>query len=451
MPGISTSGLGLEVFIILLLIVANGLFALTEMAVTTSRKSRLEAMAEDGDPGAKKALALSENPTDFLSAVQIGITLIGILTGAFGGAKLSGHLEGLVKEIPFLAPYSDVISLAVVVSIITYLSLILGELVPKRIALNSPEAIAAFVAGPVSGLVKIFNPLVKLLSVSTEFILSITRTKPLDEPPVTEEEVKVMIGQGTQHGVFEEAEREMVENIFVLSDMRVSSLMTPRTQIAWLDLDEELPDNLKLLLESKYSCFPVARGTLDDIVGVVYTKEILAQQVLGEAVELEKFAHDPVYVPRTTTALKVLELIKKEGTQIALVVDEFGGISGLITLNDILSYIVGEAAEPEDPADPDIVQREDGSWLLDGMLPLEEFKELFDLDELPGEERDYFHTLAGFVVSYFGYIPGVAEYFEWNGLRFEVLDMDRTRVDKILVSKVPEPPVDVDAIQSGLP
>lgn len=430
-PSIST-----ELTIILLLIAANGIFAMTEMAIVSSRKSRLESMADDGDNGAKKALQLAQDPTDLLSAVQIGITLIGILTGAFGGVTLSAHLAAPMKEISWLARYADALSLAIVVSLITYLSLIIGELVPKRIALNSPESIAAFVSRPISTFVKLNRPLVRLLSISTRFVLTVLRIKPSDEVPVTEEEVKVMIGQGAQHGVFEESEREMVENIFVLSDMRVSALMTPRTQIEWLDLEDTAQDNLKVMTEAKHSVFPVGRGSLDDIIGIAYAKDLLASYMAGQNVDLEASSRQPLYVPRNMPALKVLDKFKNEGTHVALVVDEFGGMSGLVTLHDIVEHITGEIPTPHEPADPDIVRREDGSWLLDGMLPVDEFKEFLGLENLPGEEKDHYHTLAGFIISHLGFIPSASEYFEWNDYRFEIMDMDRTRIDKVLVTKI---------------
>lgn len=447
-----TPSIGTEISILLLLILANGLFSLTEMAIVSSRKSRLEHMADEGNPGAKKALALAEDSTDLLSAVQIGITLIGILTGAFGGATLGTKLAVPMKTIPWLAPYADVLSLVVVVSAITYLSLIVGELVPKRIALNNPEPIAAFVAAPISTFVKLNKPLVRFLSISTMFVLTALRAKPPDEPPVTEEEVKVLIGQGAQYGVFEEAEREMVENIFILSDMRVSALMTPRTQVEWLDTEDTTDYNLKLITEARYSAYPVGRGSLDDIVGVVYAQDLLAAHLTGQGIDLEAFSRQPLYVPRNIPALKVLDMFKKEGAHIAIVVDEFGGISGLVTLHDIVEHITGDIATPDEPDDPDVVQRADGSWLLDGMLPIPDFKELFDFDELPGEEREHYHTLAGFVIYQFGHIPVASEHFEWNNYRFEVLDMDRTRVDKILVNRIVKPHNDQENdINLGLP
>lgn len=425
-----------EIGIIVLLIVANGFFALAEMAIVSSRSSRLESMAAQGNRGAARALAMTREPTDMLSAVQVGITLIGILTGAFGGATLSGNLAAWLKKVPALAGFADVLSLGLVVATITYVSLVIGELVPKRIALNNPEPIAAFLARPLSLFVRMNRPLVKLLSLSTQVVLAALRAKPPEEPPVTEEEVKVMIGQGAQHGVFEESEREMVENIFQLSDMRAGALMTPRVQIEWLDLEDSAHQNLGIIAAGRHSCYPVGRGSLDAIVGVVFTKDLLADHVADRDLDLEHAAREPIYVPRSMPALKVLEAFREEKMTIALVIDEFGGIDGLVTLNDIMQHIVGGIALGEEAAEESAVQREDGSWLLDGMMAIEDFKELFDFGELPEEERANYHTVGGFVVSFLGNIPQVGEFFLWGGHRFEVLDMDRTRVDKVLVQKL---------------
>jgi putative hemolysin len=420
-----------------MLIVANGFFALAEMSIVSSRTGRLEAMATQGNRGAARALELAKEPTDMLSAVQVGITLIGILTGAFGGATLSGHLAVWLRKVPWLAGFADTASLGLVVAAITYVSLVVGELVPKRIALNNPEPIAAFLARPIFLFVRVNRPLVRLLSLSTRFVLAAIRAKPPDEPPVTEEEVKVMIGQGAQYGVFEESEREMVENIFQLSDMRVGALMTPRVQIEWLDLEDSAHQNLNIIAAGRHSCFPVGRGSLDAIVGVVFTKDLLADHVADRDLDLEHAAREPLYVPRSMPALKILEAFREKKMTIALVIDEFGGIDGLVTLNDIMQHIVGAIALGEEAGDEDAVRREDGSWLLDGMMDIEEFKELFAFDELPEEDRANFHTLGGFVVSYLGSIPQVGEVFTWGRHRFEILDMDRTRVDKVLVQVLP--------------
>lgn len=428
-----TPAIIMEIGIILLLIVANGLFALAEMSIVSARPGRLESMAAQGDRGAGRALELSREPTDMLSAIQVGITLIGILNGAFGGATLSGHLAVWLKRVPWLSGFADTASLALVVAAITYVSLVVGELVPKRIALNNPEPIAASLARPISLFVRLNRPMVRLLSMSTRAMLAAVGAKPPDEPPVTEEEVKVMIGQGAQYGVFEESEREMVENVFQLSDMRAGALMTPRVQIEWLDLEDSANQNLNIFAAGRYSCFPVARGSLDAIVGVVFTKDLLAEHVAGRDIDLELAAREPIYVPRSMPALKVLEAFREKKMTIALVIDEFGGIDGLVTLNDIMQHIVGGIALGEEADEEAAVRREDGSWLLDGMMVIEDFKELFGFKVLPEEERANFHTLGGFVVSYLGYIPQVGAVFSWGGLRFEVLDMDRTRVDKVLV------------------
>jgi putative hemolysin len=441
---LETPSLGAQLVIIFLLIVANGCFALAEMAIVSSRASRLESMASQGNRGAGQALKLAQEPADMLSAVQIGITLIGIMTGAFGGATLSGYLAAWLKEVPWIARFADSVSLGLVVAAITYVSLVAGELVPKRIALNNPEPIAAFLAQPISVFVLINRPLVRLLSFSTSLVLTFLRAKPPDEPPVTEEDVKVMIGQGAQLGVFEESEREMVENIFQLSDMRAGALMTPRVQIEWLDLEDSAHQNLNIIAEGRHSCFPVARGSLDEIVGVVFTKDLLADHVAGKELDLEHSAREPIYVPRSMPALKVLEAFKEEKMTIALVIDEFGGIDGLVTLNDIMQHIVGEIALGEEANGEEAVRREDGSWLLDGMMDIEDFKELFSFGELPEEERAGYQTLGGFVISYFGDIPRTGDGFAWGGYRFEVVDMDRTRVDKVLVVSMP-PETDKDA------
>lgn len=424
-----------EIIIILILIFANGIFAMTEMSVVSSRKTRLESMAANGSKGARAAMKLAEEPTPLLSAVQIGITLIGILTGAFGGAKLSGHLAAILNTIPFLRSYSDAVSLAVVVGIMTYLSLIIGELVPKKLALNNPEPIAAAVARPMSAFVRLNRPLVHLLSISTTAVMKLLHAKPPAEPPVTEEEVRVLIGQGTQHGVFEKAEYEMLEKIFILGDMRVGALMTPRTQIKWLDLEDNDQYNLRIIRTGNHLFFPVARGSLDDIVGVIYSNEILANYLPGRPLCLEGATRQPLYIPKNTPALKVLEKFRETGVHVALVVDEYGGISGLVSLYDIAEHIVGDMPYLGEEEDPDIVARDDGSWLVDGMLSSEELKELLDVDHFPGEERGYFQTLGGFIVSYLGRIPNAAENFDWHDYHFEIVDMDKARVDKVLITR----------------
>lgn len=425
-----------QIIVILLLILVNGLFAMSEIAVVSARKARLKQRAEAGDHRAKAALELAETPNRFLSTIQIGITLVGILAGAFGGATLAKDLGACLSRIPALKPYGEAIGLAVVVLATTYFSLVIGELVPKRLALNSPERIAALVAAPMRALSLVAYPAVRLLGLSTELVLRILGIRPSAEPPVTEEEIKVLLEQGTEAGVFQEVEQDMVESVLLLDERRAASLMTPRPEIAWLDIDDPPEEIRRKLITSPYSRFPVCQGSLDNVLGEVEARDLLARSLCGEPFDLRAMLQKPLYVPETMPALKVLEAFKKSGTQMALVIDEYGSIQGLVTLKDILEAIVGDIPSAEELAEPQAVRREDGSWLLDGMLPIEEFKELLRIEELPGEEQGLYQTIAGFVITQLGRIPMAADHFEWGGLRFEVMDMDGNRVDKVLVTPI---------------
>ncbi|GIK39618.1 MAG: hypothetical protein BroJett011_34510 [Chloroflexota bacterium] len=417
------------ILIIILLTVANGIFAMSEAAVISARKAKLQQQANMGDARARAALALAQNPNRFLSTVQVGITLIGILAGAFGEATLADDLETLLERVPWLAPYSRAISLIIMVVVLTYLSLIIGELVPKRLALRNPEVIAGLVAAPMNFLSAVVNPAVYVLSVSTEAVLRLLGVKPSTEPPITEEEIRVLIQQGTQAGVFEVAEQDMVEAVFRLNDQRAFDLMTPRPEIVWLDLDDSPQEIVAKITESGYSRFPVCRGSLDNVLGVVRAKDLLARSVAGEPLDLKNAMRSPIFVPESVLAFQVLELFRGSQPHLALVIDEYGGTQGLVTLHDILEAIVGEVEVSE----PQAVQRQDGSWLLDGALAVEEFKEIFDLGTLPEEEHDYYQTLGGFVMMLLGRVPTAGDHFHWAGLRFEVMDMDGKRVDKVLV------------------
>ncbi|GBG56534.1 hypothetical protein SPFL3102_00337 [Sporomusaceae bacterium FL31] len=432
-----TPSVGLEIAIILALIIANGIFAMTEMAIVSSRKARLEKRADSGDAGAKAALELAEEPTPLLSTIQIGITLIGILTGTFGGATLSQMLAPQLKAIPFISEHSDAAALLIVISVITYLSLILGELVPKKLALNNPEPIAALIARPMRTFSKIASPIVNFLSYSTNFTLSMLGVKPSQEPPVTEDEIRILIEQGTEAGTFEKTEQDMVEKIFRLGDLKAYAIMTPRTQMIWLDLEDPIELNLQIINDSSHTRFPVAKGSLDDFVGIIYTSDLLVSSLESKRLNLETAIRTPMFIPKSMKAFKILEAFKQSGTHEAVVLDEFGGVVGFITLHDILSEIIGDIGLADEPDDIQITQRDDGSWLVDGLLPIDEFKETFDVDELPDEDRDHFQTLGGFIISYLGYIPTTSEKFDWNGFRFEIVDMDRVRVDKVLITKIP--------------
>lgn len=429
--------IGWEIVVILLLIVANGVFALSEMAVVTARKSRLQDWIKKGNRRAKAALELALAPNRFLSAVQIGITLVGILAGAFAGRSVAEWLATYIVDVPMIGRYHEEVSLGLVVIVITYVSLVVGELVPKRLALRHPEAIATYVAYPLRWFTWLSSPMIFLLNLSTDTVCRLLGRSQGGEPPVTEEEIKTLVQQGTAAGVFEESEQDMVEAVFRLGDKTARTLMTPRTQIAWIDLEDSPARIREKIIGSGHSRFPVAAGSLDKVDGIVQAKELLGHILAGYSLDLKALMQQPLFVPRTVTALEVLEVFKKSGQHIALVVDEYGGIEGLLTHHDILEAIAGDIPLDGKPTDPKAVQRHDGSWLLDGMLSVDEFKEIFNLEVLPGEKRDAYQTLGGFVFTSMGRIPSVSDAFEWNGLRIEVVDMDGKRIDKVLVSPSP--------------
>lgn len=428
--------IGFEIFLILVLILANAVFSGSEIALVSSRKVRLEQRLRQGERGARQALKLANHPTEFLSTVQIGITLIGILSGALGGATVAEHLEQALQQVPALQPYSTVLSLAIVVTAITYFSLVIGELVPKRIALNAPERIACTVAKPMHRLSRWVSPLVVLLSLSTEGVIRLLGIHNGAEPTVTEEEIKVLLEQGTQAGMFEVAEQDMVARVFRLGDRPIKAFMTPRTEIEWLDIDAPTEENRQTIITSSHSRFPVCQDTVDNCLGYVGLRSLLSLYLTGQETDLRPLLQPPLYVAEGTRALKVLELFKETGTHLALVIDEYGGLEGLVTLNDLVEAIVGDLPVFDDQEEPLIIQREDGSWLLDGSLSTDELKRLLSRDALPEEETGGYHTLAGFVITHLSRIPTSGDAFEWDGWRFEVVDMDGNRVDKLLVSAV---------------
>jgi len=422
-----------EFLIIILLIIANGIFSMSEIAIVSSRKSRLQHLAEDGSSGAKAALDLSNMPNRFFSTIQIGITLVGTLAGAFGGATIAESLAIRLREIPLLASNSELISIGAVVLVITYLTLILGELVPKRLALSSPEKIASTVAPYLSMLSAIVSPIVYVLSVSTDLVIKVMRIKPSSEPTVTEEEIRVLIDQGTSAGVIQEVEQDIVERVFRLGDRRVEALMTPRSEIVWLDVDDT-PETIREKISCHpYSLFPVCKGDLDNVLGVVQAKDLLSCTMKEGQVDLKETLMQPLFVPASTKAFKVLERFKETGIHLAMVVDEYGAVQGVVTLTDILEAIVGDIPHIDELAEPQIVKRDDGSYLIDGMLPVDEFKELFEIERLPDEDSGLYQTAGGFVMMHLEKIPTSGDRFEWGGLRFEVVDMDDNSVDKLLI------------------
>lgn len=427
-------GLWLEILLIVILVVANGVFSMSETAIVSSRSARLQQRAANGDAGAKIAEELTRHPNIFLATVQIGITLIGVLSGAFGGATAARTLAGLIAHVSPLAPYASQIALVLVVLVITYLSLIIGELVPKRLALNNPEGIAARVAGPMSTIARFGSPVVHLMSASTDVVLRLLRVRHRDEPPITAEEIGVLLEQGARAGVFRESEQEMVEAVFDLDGDPVAAIMTPRTNVVWLDLGDSGAEQRQQLRDTKHTRFPVCRADLDHVVGVVHAKDLLNPLLDGGRLDLAGAARPALFVPESVSALQLLEQFQRGHDQIALVVDEFGGIAGLVSLQDVLEAIVGDIPVPGAPENPLIVTRPDGSWLLDGTLPFDEAAELLDLTEDAGV-RGGFHTLAGFVLAELGHIPTTGERFTAASWAFEVVDMDGHRVDRVLVTR----------------
>ncbi|PZU94673.1 MAG: hypothetical protein DCE90_14095 [Pseudanabaena sp.] len=438
------SSLAFEALIIIVLIIANGVFSMSELAIVSARKVRLEQWAKEGNPKAKAALRLISSPNNFLSTVQVGITLIGILSGALGGATVAQTLEQQLNKIAFLQPYSDSISFIIVVGIITYLSLVVGELVPKRLAMSNAEQIACSVAPPMRFLANFGKPIVFLLSASTDALLGIMGIQDTEESQVTEEEIKVMIAQGAESGMFEEAEQDMVERVFRLGDRPIKALMTPRTEIDWLDIDAPFEETQREVLESGHSRFPVARENLDDCLGIVEIREFLNASLNGQPIDLLKVSSPPLYIAETASALSVLEQFKQSGDRVAMVTDEYGGVEGLVTLTDILEAIVGDLPSNDRQGDPDAMQREDGSWLIDGMVSSDRLKELLEVEDLPYEEERNYHTLGGLMMTYLRHIPAVGEHFTWQRIRFEVVDMDGNRVDKVLVNMSTPLPVEED-------
>ncbi len=435
------SGLSLEIIFILLLLLANGLFAMAEIAVVTSRKARLKNMSDEGHSGAKLALALANSPGRFLSTVQVGITFVGVLASALGGADIAERLAHVFNHMPVLAPYSELLSITIVVGILTYLSVIIGELVPKRIALNNPERIASGLARPMYSLAKMFAPLVNLLNFSSDFLMAAIGIRKPKESVVSEEEVRVLIDEGLSAGIFKKAEKEMVEGVFDLDEQTAGDLMTPRARMIWLSLDDDDEENWRRIAGSGHSHFPVYQETRDNVVGMVSVKSLWANLSLAGRVELRALVTPPLYVPTAMPASKLIEEFKKSGKHIALVVDEFGGLQGLVTLNDVMMAIVGNLPEREQRHEPKAFLRQDGSWLIDAMLDIDETKKSLGIDEdLPGEDINRYSTLGGFILSQLGHIPREGEKFHWDRFDFEVIDMDRQRIDKVLViPRTPKP------------
>lgn len=420
-----------EILIVLFLILLNGFFALSELAVVSSRRARLQQYALEGRSGASTALKLAEDPTGFLSSVQVGITLIAILSGAYGEAALAAPLAVALEGFPYVGQHASSVSTAIVIVSIAFVSLIAGELVPKRLALRNPERLACIVAPPMLLLSKVAHPVIWLLRRVTDLVLRLFAAPSIEDPRVTEEEVKTLIAEGTEAGVFEQAEKEMLEGVLRVADRSVRSIMTPRPDVIWLDLGDDIEDSYRIIAESGHSRFPVARDDVDNIIGIVHSKDLLEQARSRGEIDLKSVARDPVYVHEGTPVLKLLESFRASTVHMAVVLDEHGTVQGIVTPTDILVAIAGDLPEREGDDEPSAVMRADGSWLLDGQMPVYEVERTLEVRGLSAREHEY-TTLAGFVLSQLGHIPVPGETFDWDKWRFEVVDLDGRRIDKVL-------------------
>jgi putative hemolysin len=426
--------LWLQIVVIFLLILLNGFFAMAEMAVVSARKARLQHAAELGRAGARLALELKRDPGRFLSTVQIGITVIGVLASVLSGATLADALAAKLQTLPgVLARYATSISFVAIVVVISYVTLVLGELVPKRLALGRPEFIAASLSRLLQAMAALTRPIERLLSLSSNLLLRLVPSRTGEPPPVTEEEITLMLREATAAGHFQAAETAIAQMAFRLGDRRVSGVMTPRTQVEWLDLGDSEEENRRKIRDSDYSRFPVVQGGPQQVLGIVQVKDLLSVLLAGRPFDIKSAVKPPIYLPSTVTALRALEIFKKSGAPMALVVDEYGDFEGVVTLQDILQSLVGDIADPTATGSQAVVRRDDGSWLVDGMVTVDEVKDLTGLHQLVGEEGVDFHTLGGFMMARINRVPTVGDRFMVDGFRFEVVDMDGRRVDRVLI------------------
>ena len=439
-----------EFLIVLVLIACNAFFALSEMSVVTSRKSRLKQNAGDSR-GALKALELANEPERFLSTVQVGITLIGILTGMFGGKAIGqsigdvllGAVPALGATMPLVqSSWAATIGLVLAVSLITYLTIVFGELLPKRLALLAPERVASVIALPMHGISRAAKPAVVLLSSSVHALLRVLRLSDTEAAQVSEEEIRLLVSESHEQGVIDSDERNMMNRVLQLGDRSAENLMTPRTRIAWLDAGEDFQANLAAMRETPFSRYPVYRGSDADVIGILEVKTLL-HRIDRDSFDLFTQLRETLFVSESTPALKLLEIFREEKQSLALVVDEYGDITGLITVNDLLEAVIGRTRSGEgSDATPLVVTRDDGTLLVDGTVTTDTVRELLGGARLPDEDEHDFHTAAGMVIAHFGRIPHTGEWFEWEGWRFEVVDLDGPRIDKLLLQKLPEPAAD---------
>jgi putative hemolysin len=433
-----------EVLLLLGLILLNGVFAMSEIALVTARKARLQVLVDQGDRGAAAAMALNEDPTRFLSTIQVGITSIGILSGIVGEAAFAAPLTQWLVGLGVDQRIASIGATASVVVIVTYCAIVLGELVPKRIGQMAAEAVARRVALPIHGLAIAAKPFVRLLSASTDLLLRVFGSSEAGAQAVTEEEIHALIEEGSEVGVIDEQERAMVRNVFRLDDRQIASLMTPRSGIVYVDLEDGADENLKKVIESEHSRFPVVRGGLREVVGVLSARQLLQQLARGERPNFSANVQPPVYVPESLTGMELLENFRSSSAHMAVVVDEYGEIQGLVTPQDLLEAIAGEFKTPS-VEDAWAIQRADGSWLLDGLIPIPELKDRLGFASVPEEEYGRYNTLSGMVMLLLGRLPHTGDVVEWDGWRFEIVDMDGRRIDKVLASRPAPPPAEMPA------
>ncbi|MCT9071549.1 hemolysin family protein [Cupriavidus gilardii] len=426
----------MEIAILLALILLNGVFAMSEIALVSARKARLQKLIDEGDRGAIEAVKLGEDPTRFLSTVQIGITSIGVLNGVVGESALAQPLGLWLQGLGMAQPTAGYVATAIVVAGLTYFSIVLGELVPKRLGQLAPETLARAVAQPLSWLAVASTPFVKLLSGSTRLVLRLIGVKSGTGPAVTEEEIHALLVEGSEAGVIERHEHTMVRNVFRLDDRQLTSLMVPRGDVVSLDVELPLEENLRRIEESDHSRFPVVRGGMHDVIGVVSARQLLARKLRGEATDLAAVMQAPVYVPESVTGMELLEHFRSSGGQMAFVIDEYGEVLGIVTLQDLIEAITGEF-KPDIAGDEWAVQREDGSWLLDGLIPIPELKDRIGLRSVPEEDKERYHTLSGMLLLLLGRLPQIADSVSWLDWKFEIIDMDGKRIDKVLASRLP--------------
>jgi putative hemolysin len=429
----------MEIAILLVLFLANGLFAMSEIALVSSRRVRLAQLADQGSRGARAALQLADHPGRFLSTIQVGITLIGIFSGAFGEATLVEDLAPVIASWPVVGAYATEIALAVVVVGITYGSLILGELVPKRLALHAPEAIASRMARPMQLLSRVMSPFVKVLTMSTEGLLRLMGVRERVEATVTEAEIEGLMKAGAEAGVFEAAETQFVSRVLRLDSQLVGAVMTPRLDMVYLDADAPLESNLAIIRREGYTRLPVCRDGFAEVLGILDIQDLLAPALAGREIDLTAALRPPLYVPDTVDLIRLLELFKQHKAHLALVLDEYGEVQGLVTMTDVLEAIVGDVPDSDDEVEPDIVRREDGSLLVDGGVSLARLAEAVGHGiEAPSDEQGLYNTLGGLAMTRLGRVPRVGDRFTHAHVGFEVLDMDRHRVDRLLVTPLPE-------------